>query len=95
MEHALHLGKLGDDLHTILVGIPFVYDDRQIYFLCQFHLHPEGFFLDFPWDILIMVVKTDLADGLHLFVTAELSEFFQNFLIHLIAGIRVRTDRGL
>ena len=64
MEHAGDFRKLLHDLHAILVSLPLVDDDGQVQFLCQSHLSPEGLLLDVPGNVLIMIVQTDLTDGL-------------------------------
>ena len=93
VEDTGDLGELIHHLHAVLVGIPFVDDDGQAQFFCQFHLHPEGLQLDLPGDVLVVVVKTDLADGLDFgILPAQNAVGFDDLFVYLVRHIRVGTD---
>ena len=66
VEYTGNTLKFLDDAHAVIVGIPFVDDYRHVKLLCQFHLQPEGFLLDLPGDVLIVIVQTNLTNGLDL-----------------------------
>ena len=66
MEHTFHRWKLTNDVHSVLVCLSLMDNNRHIQFLCQFHLGDESLFLDFPGDVLVVVIQADLANGLDL-----------------------------
>ena len=68
VEHALDRGKFLHNPHSVLVGLPLVNNHWEVKLRRQRHLGPKGLLLALPWDILVMVVQTDLADGEYFFV---------------------------
>ena len=60
------LGEFLHDPHAVLVGLPLMNDHGQLQLPGQGHLGAESALLDFPGDVLIVVVQSDLADGPHL-----------------------------
>ena len=64
MEHPRDLRKFLHHAKPVLVGFPLMDDDGQIQFQRQRHLGAERRLLTLPRDVLVMVVKADLTDGL-------------------------------
>ena len=64
MEHPRDLRELFYNADAVLMGFPLMDDDGQIQFPCQRHLGAERRLLTLPGDVLVMVVKTNLTDGL-------------------------------
>ena len=64
MEHPGDLREFFYNAKSVLVGFPLMDDDGQIQFQRQRHLGAERRLLTFPRDVLVMVVKANLTDGL-------------------------------
>ena len=66
MEHTGYVGKLPNHRHAVLMGIPLMNNNGQLQLPGQLHLHPEGLLLNVPGNVLIVIVQTNLTDGLDL-----------------------------
>ena len=95
MENPLHLRKIPQDFQAVRQGLPLVDNHRKPNLLSQGHLHPEGLFLNLSGNVLIVVVKADFSNGLHLFLPAQKPVFVQNRLVHLVRSIRVGAYGGV
>ena len=64
MEHPGDLREFFYNADAVLVGFPLMDDDGQIQFQRQRHLGAERRLLTVSRDVLVMVVKANLTDGL-------------------------------
>ena len=74
--------------------LALVDDDRQLQLLRQRHLQPKGVLLHVARDVLIMVIESDLANGLHARVPCELPIHQNTRLVHLIRVVRMAAHGG-
>ena len=96
MEHAFYRRERLYDIHSVLVGLPFVDDDGKSQLLRQGHLHPKCFFLNIPGDILIVIVQANLSDGLHLWVAQRHCPVcFNGGFGYLVCRVWMRANGGI
>ena len=56
MEHALHVRKLVDNFHAVLMCLALMDDDRKRKLLRQRHLHPERRLLHVARHVLVVII---------------------------------------
>ena len=95
MEHALHVGKVLQNLHGVAVGFPLVDDHRALKLPGKTQLHAKGALLDRPGDVLIVVVQADFPDGHHLLLLGKLAVEGDQPLVHMVGVVRVGAHRGV
>ena len=96
MKYPRYLRKFFDHGQTVLVGLPLMDDDGKLQLPGKLQLHPKGPLLDFPGDVLIVVIQADFPDGHHLRVLPDqLPVGVQKIFRHFVRGIRVGTDGGV
>ena len=94
MEHAGHVREIADDAQSVLMRLALMDHDGKRQLLRKLHLHPERPLLHVSRRVFVVIIQTDLSDGLHARVLAQRAVFPDPRFVHLLRVVRVAADGG-